>query len=244
MPTRLRVLAFDTSTEWCTAALWLDGHLRTREHHALQRHSELLLPMVSDLLGEAGIKVADLDGIAFGAGPGSFTGLRIACAVAQGLALGGELPVIGVCTLAAMAWATGAGQVLSCLDARMGQVYLAAYTRGDTGLAEWLPPQLANPDEAPELPGDSDRWTGCGSGFAAYGDVLGGRYGARLNDIQPGGFPHARDIAVLGVAAFQAEQGRPAEEAVPLYLRDQVALTIAERRDAQAEQARTQESHS
>lgn len=190
--------------------------------------------MVSELLTDAVLGIGDLQGIAFGAGPGSFTGLRIACAVAQGLALGSGIPLVGVCTLAAMAQASGASHVLSCLDARMGQVYLAAYRRVAEGVEECLPPQLADPSTAPPLPAiPGDTWLACGSGFSAHADLLNARYGNCIGAVQADRFPHARDIARLGAVALAAGQGVSAADAAPLYLRDRVALTIAQRREAQ-----------
>src|SRR5262245_59047921 len=118
----MKILALDSSTEYCSVALALDGEPDTREAHAGQRHSELLLPMVDELLRRHGLKVGDLDGTAFGEGPGTFTGLRIACGVTQGLAFGAALPVVGISTLLAMAEASGAGQAVCCLDARMNEI--------------------------------------------------------------------------------------------------------------------------
>ncbi len=123
----LKILAFDTSTEYCSVALFLDGAIKSREVLAGQRHSELILPMVRQGLAEGGLALTQLDGIAFGAGPGSFTGLRIACGIAQGLAFGADLPVLGVCTLEALAQEAGGGRVIAALDARMSQIYHAAY---------------------------------------------------------------------------------------------------------------------
>jgi tRNA threonylcarbamoyladenosine biosynthesis protein TsaB len=223
----LRLLAFDTSTEWCTAALWLDGRLVDAGEHAGQRHSQLLLPMITGLLAQAGLTLTALDGIAFGRGPGSFTGLRIACGVAQGLALGAGLPVLGVSTLEALAEEAGAARVVTCLDARMHEVYAAVWRRADAG---WLaeaeatvcPPALV---PIPVSPG----YVGCGSGFAAYPDILAARYGDRLTEIRPQVIPHARAVARLAAPRFAAGQGLPPEQAEPFYVRDKVALKISER---------------
>ena len=119
----MKLLVLDTSTEWCSAALWLDGRVQARRVLAEQRHSSLLLPMVAELLRESAMSLRQLDGIGYGAGPGSFTGLRIACAVTQGLALGADLPVAGVSTLQSIAEQAGAERVLTVLDARMAEVY-------------------------------------------------------------------------------------------------------------------------
>jgi tRNA threonylcarbamoyladenosine biosynthesis protein TsaB len=222
------VLALETSTELCSAALWRDGSVLVREAHAGQRHSELLLPMVDALLAEAGIRLAALDGVAFGAGPGSFTGLRIACGVTQGLAFGAELPVVAVSTLEALAEDAAVDRALCCLDARMGEIYHAAYTREGETWREVSPPALATPAAAPAISGDG--WCGVGSGFGVHGDVLRARYGAQLATVLPAALPHARAVAVLGARALARGEGVSADQAVPVYVRDKVALTVSERK--------------
>ncbi len=202
--------------------------LASRVERAGQRHSELLLPMVEALLGEAGLKLALLDGIAFGAGPGSFTGLRIACGVAQGLALGAGVPVVPVGTLLALAHASKAARVLACLDARMGEIYHAAYERAGSGWREAVAPNVCRADLAPEV-GHGD-WTGIGSGFATHAGELAQRYGNRLSAIDADAYPHARAIAELALPQLNAGRGLPAEQAVPLYVRDRVALKMHEQR--------------
>ena len=122
----MKFAAIETSTEWCSVALWRDGELGAIEERAGSRHGELVLPMLDRLLAAAGLEVADLEAVAFGAGPGSFTGLRIACGIAQGLAFARGLPVLGVSSLEAMAEECGAARVVACLDARMGEVYYSA----------------------------------------------------------------------------------------------------------------------
>jgi len=223
----MNILALDTSTDHCSVALWRDGKVDAREEHAGHRHSELLLPMVDGLLKHHGIAVRALDGIAFGEGPGSFTGLRIACGVAQGLALGAGLPVVGVSTLLALAEAARSGQAVCCLDARMGEIYHAAYAPSDAGWRAVHAPSLCAPADAPPLPTGS--WMGCGSGFAAHAAALSRRYEGRLSAIMPGVFPHARDIARLAAREFEAGRAVSAERAVPVYLRDRVALRMDER---------------
>lgn len=227
----LKILAFDTSTEWCSAALSLDGEVRTRAVHAGQKHSELLLPMVTALLDEAGLALRDLDLIAFGQGPGSFTGLRIACGVAQGLAFGAGLPVLGVVTLEALAeeaaLETDGDRVVACLDARMREVYAAIYRRAGAGWQVESAPGLYAPAEAP-LP-EGEGYIGCGSGFAAYAEVLADRYAGRLSHVQPELHPHARAIARLAGARFAQTGGLPPEAAEPFYVRDKVALKTCER---------------
>lgn len=224
----MNILALDTSTEYCSVALWRDGDIDARETLAGQRHSALLLNMVDGVLRERGFTVRDLDCIAFGAGPGSFTGLRIACGVVQGLAFGAGLPVVGVSTLLALAEAARAARVICCLDARMGQVYHAAYERDGDRWATAHFPGLCAPAAVPPLPGDSP-WTGCGSGFKVYGEVLARRYAGRLSAIIPDAYPHARHIAQLAVREFEQGRALTAENAVPVYIRDKVALRSDER---------------
>lgn len=228
LPPALKVLAIETSTEHCSVALLAPGGMVAREQHAGQRHSEVVLPMVNAVLNETGVRLVDLAGIAFGAGPGSFTGVRIACGVAQGLAFGAELPVAPVVTLAALAEAAGSPRVIACLDARMGEIYHAAFERRGSTWAEVSPPALCSPETAP-LPEGQD-WIGCGSGFDLHGERLAFRLGWRLADVKRGVFPHAREVARLGAAILAAGAGVPAERAVPLYVRDKVALKMGERR--------------
>ncbi|MFJ5446122.1 tRNA (adenosine(37)-N6)-threonylcarbamoyltransferase complex dimerization subunit type 1 TsaB [Methylobacillus methanolivorans] len=224
----MNILALDTSTEYLSLALMLDGKLLERELLAGQTHSQRILPLLRELLDEAGIALRELDGIAFGAGPGSFTGLRIACGVAQGLAFGANLPVIGVSTLLALAEdAQGADKVIACLDARMGEVYHAAYEKTATGWQEVLAPGLYAPDGVPAIEGQG--WTGIGSGWKAYVDSLDQRYGAQLLQRFPEAYPRAAAIARLTLPGFEAGEGRPAHEAAPIYIRNKVALTTSER---------------
>jgi len=125
----LKILALETSTEFCSVALWHDGEIDGIEQHVGQGHSERLLAMVTELLQRHGMRVNDVDGLAFGEGPGSFTGLRIACGVTQGLAFAANLPVLGVGTLLAMAESTSSERVICCMDARMHEIYHAAYEK-------------------------------------------------------------------------------------------------------------------
>lgn len=226
----MRLIAFDTATEWCTAALWQDGEVAVREERAGQRHSDLLVPMVMDLLAEAGLKLKQLDGLAYGMGPGSFTGLRIACGVAQGLALGGEVPVLGVSTLEALAeeaWtAKNADRVLACLDARMNEVYAGLYQRQVAGWSCQAGPVVCPPEAVP-MPVEAG-FLAAGTGFAAYPQLVAlGRN--TLVDMDTQLIPHARAIARLAAPRFARGEGQPPEAAEPLYIRDKVALKICER---------------
>jgi tRNA threonylcarbamoyladenosine biosynthesis protein TsaB len=232
----MRILALDTSTEYCSVALWCDGAVMSHCELVGQKHSEMLMPMLDALLGEAGIRLAQCDGIAFGMGPGSFTGVRIACGVTQGLALGANLPVVGVCTLEALAEVSGRPQVIAALDARMGEIYHAAYQKLDGVWVTASEPCLCKPEEAPLVSGED--WFCVGSGFAMHGEALLKRYAEQcrgtarraLTDWMDGTvIPQASAIAVLGAAQFARGRGVDAALALPLYLRDKVALKTSER---------------
>jgi len=223
----MQLLGLDTSTEYCSVALWRDGAVIERCELVGQKHSEVLIGMVDLLLRDAGAKLAQLDGIAFGMGPGSFTGVRIACGATQGLALGAQLPVAGVCTLEALAEATGKPRVIAALDARMGELYLAAYEKRDGVWLTVAEPCLCKAEHAPMLPGAE--WFGAGSGFAVHGAQLGERYAGLLQGADGSAIPQAAAIAVLGAARFALGLGVDAAEALPLYLRDKVALKTSER---------------
>lgn len=222
---RLKILALDTSTEYCSAALWVDGEELQCLEHAGQRHSQLLLPMVDRLFGESGLTVRRLDGIAAAVGPGSFTGLRIATAVGQGLAFGANLPVVPVGTLTALAEGCDAAQAAVALDARMGEVYFGAFRRGAPGMEPVIEPTLARPDAVPQLP--AGRWVGCGVGFDRFGVALAARLGSI--EILHDRHPEARCVARIAARRLAAGERHEADALVPLYLRDKVALTTAER---------------
>jgi tRNA threonylcarbamoyladenosine biosynthesis protein TsaB len=223
----MRILALETSTEFCSVALWQDGLMSDRFEQAGQSHSKILLPMVDEVLRIGGTKLSGLDGIAFGQGPGSFTGVRIACGVAQGLAYGANLPVLGISTLLALAQSAGHNKVIAVLDARMAEVYHAIYEIGD---GEWLTvsePSLCLPQDAPPVEGGG--WTGVGSGFIAHGEQLQQRYVKNLASIDEDAVPLASAIAQLAAPLFADGRGVVAAEALPLYLRDKVALKTSER---------------
>jgi tRNA threonylcarbamoyladenosine biosynthesis protein TsaB len=226
----MRILAIDASTDLCSIALGDGTRWRELIEPAGQRHSELILPMVRALLAEERCNLAGLDGIAFGAGPGSFTGLRIACGVVQGLALGAGLRVIGICTLEAMAEQAraelGARRVIAALDARMGEAYLAAYEREGDDWRAAIEPCAAKPLEAPLPPGAD--WLAVGPGFAAYPELR-RRCAAKLAGSSDAIVPRAGWIGRLAQPRFAAGQGVSAAEAAPMYVRERVALTAAER---------------
>lgn len=223
----MRILALDTSTDYLSLALQLDGEVICRESHAGIRHSELILPMLEGLLVEAGVTLNSLDGIAFGQGPGTFTGIRIGCGVAQGLAFGADLPVVGVTTLLALAESLAQDKVIACLDARMGEVYHAIYQREAGEWREIHAPGLYAPHAVPAVEGLE--WAGVGNGFLVGEGVLRQCYAGQLSQVFDERFPHAREIARIAGRQLSLGHGVPAWEAAPLYIRDKVALKMSER---------------
>ena len=226
----MQILAIDTSTEFLSLALWLNGRVLSRDIHAGQTHSQQILPTLRTLLDEAKIELTALDGIAFGAGPGSCTGLRIACGVAQGLAFGANLPVVAVSTLQALSQQSGAEKVIACLDARMGEIYHAAYEKQNGEWLEVSAPALFTPEDAPKVNGDD--WVGVGTGWLVYPDVLQAVYGEQLREMPAPdhhSHPTATSIAELALPTFEAGLARPAQEAAPIYIRNKVALKMSER---------------
>ncbi len=220
----MNVLAIETATEACSAALSTGGRITERYQVAPRRHAELILPMVDELLREAGLKLADLDGLAFGRGPGAFTGVRIATGVMQGLAFGADRPVVGVSTLAALAQGAAADcdHILSAVDARMGEVYWGAFQVNGQGLVRACGNELVCAPSEVETPAESVSWHGVGTGWGAYEAALREAMDNRVGEIDATRLPRARDVLVLALPEFHAGRGVPAEQALPVYLRDKV----------------------
>ncbi|MGE5638477.1 MAG: tRNA (adenosine(37)-N6)-threonylcarbamoyltransferase complex dimerization subunit type 1 TsaB [Clostridia bacterium] len=218
----MRFAALETSSDWCSVALWLDGEIVSVERRAPNRHSELVLPMLHQLLKERCLKMENIEAIAFGAGPGAFTGLRIACGIGQGLALARGLPVAGVSSFDAMAEECGAARVVACIDARMHEVYYAALEREGAGWREAVPGRCVAPDAAEPPPGEG--WVGCGSGFAAFPAFLQNK----IAGMNPAIHPTAHAVAKLAAPQLLAGKGVDASQALPTYFRDKVAFTKAE----------------
>ncbi|MDH5822210.1 tRNA (adenosine(37)-N6)-threonylcarbamoyltransferase complex dimerization subunit type 1 TsaB [Luteimonas sp. RD2P54] len=237
----MNLLAFETATEACSVALWTDAGLIERHELAPRRHAELALPWAEALLAEAGLARAQLDAVAVGRGPGAFTGVRLGIGLAQGIALALDLPVLPVSTLAALAMRapTGAGhaRVVAAIDARMGEVYVGAFRRQGDALAPLAAERVA-PPVAVELPDDAPGWFGVGTGFAAAEGVLATRLAAALRSVDATALPHAGDVARLAAAEFAAGGGIAPDRLEPAYLRDQVALTLAEQQQARRTQGR------
>ena len=224
----MKLLAIETATEACSVALFIDGEVRERFEIAPRRHTELVLPWADELLAEAGIARSQLDAIAVGRGPGAFTGVRLAVALAQGMALALDCPVVPVSTLAVLAWPArrAGGDVLAAIDARMGEVYLGWFrAEGEQGLHAVGPEWMAAPD-AVDI--DGSNIVGVGTGFAAGNGALAETLLAKLLLCDPLALPHAADLARLAAIDFAAGRSIAADHLEPAYLRDKVALTLAE----------------
>ncbi|MDQ3495008.1 MAG: tRNA (adenosine(37)-N6)-threonylcarbamoyltransferase complex dimerization subunit type 1 TsaB [Pseudomonadota bacterium] len=255
----MKLLAFETATEACSVALWVDGDVRERFEVAPRRHAELALPWAEQLLAEAGVAKSQLDAVAVGRGPGAFTGVRLAVAMAQGIALALDQPVIAVSTLRVLAaqargekgekgseslskpafseaavsgWESDSdpfspSRILAAIDARMGEVYAGAFARRGDDIAA-LTPETVSAADAVVLPVAVGGWRGVGTGFAASEGLLARHLQSQLRHVDDTALPHAADLARLAVAAYARGEGLAPERVEPAYLRNQVALTLAE----------------
>jgi tRNA threonylcarbamoyladenosine biosynthesis protein TsaB len=229
----MRVLAIDTSTEALSVALREGQATSERSLETARGHAEQILSLIDAVLGEAGVCLSQLDGIAAGVGPGSFTGVRISVAVAQGLSYGAGVPVVPITSLEALAFPVieaGADRVIACLDARMGEIYWGCFTADPArGLRALGSLQVAAAAHV-RLP-SADRYRGVGRGFTAY-PVLAAVTGAEVDARSAAALPNAADMARLGALRLAAGEGVDPAELKPEYVRDKVALTEAERRVA------------
>ncbi len=224
----MKLLAIETATEACSAALCLGDEILSRHEFAKQRHTELILPMCDALLEEAGVTLAQLDAVAFGRGPGSFTGVRIAAGVVQGIAFAKDLPVVAVSTLAVLAQeaveSRRQANVLTAIDARMGEVYWGVYTRDDCGLARSVEQECVIKPQLITVP-TGRQWYGVGSGWEAYSTTLVAQIGTCLEGYDGVSFPSARFMIPLARTAYTRGEVVAAEQALPVYLRDDVVKT-------------------
>lgn len=221
----MKLLAIETATEACSAALCMGDEILSRYEFARQRHTELILPMCDALLEEAGVTLAQLDAVAFGRGPGSFTGVRIAAGVIQGIAFATDLPVVAVSSLAVLAQASIEAEqkkrILAAIDARMGEVYWGLYARDECGLARSVEAERVIKPQLITAPAGK-QWYGVGSGWKAYSATLVARVGACLEGYDGASLPSARFIIPLAQAAYAKGEVVSAEQALPVYLRDNV----------------------
>ena len=217
----MKILALDTATENCSAALWINGSLLQREAEAERGHAELILTMIDELLKESATRLSDLTAIAFGRGPGSFTGVRLAASVTQGLAFGAGVPVVPVSDLRAVAQRVATQHVLVCNDARMQEVYWACFERGPDGLMQPVTDERVSKPADVQLPA-AWKGVGAGRGFAAY-TMLQERLADQLSNIEPTVLPRAQEVVLLAIEAVRGGRLQPPESAVPTYIRDDVA---------------------
>ncbi len=232
----MNLLAIETSTEYCSVALLHGDALIERGELAPRRHAELVLPMAESLLGEAGLKRTRLEGIAVGRVPGAFTGVRLAISVAQGLAFALDLPVVTISSLAALAMQAPRNEAstLAVIDARMGEVYAGAFAFDASGeLVRPFDEERVTRAENLSLP-DRQNWNVIGSGWDAYREALRALFSQEPVWMKGDAFPQARDVARLALPQFEAGNVVTPERALPVYLRDKVAFTVAER-EARAE---------
>lgn len=229
----MRLLALDTATEACSVALLDGARCVSRYEEPGRGHAERILPMIDEVLAEGRVKLSDLKGIAVGRGPGAFTGVRIAISVAQGLAFGADKLVAPISDLAALAQraidAHGATHVLACLDARMEEIYWGRFERDPRGLAVAVGEERVSAAADVQFPSGTD-WHGIGSGWRV--PMLSDRAraaGLAPTHLHPALFPRAEEIARLGAAVFQAGDGVPPEQALPVYLRDRVATPVSQK---------------
>jgi tRNA threonylcarbamoyladenosine biosynthesis protein TsaB len=227
----MKLLAVETSTEACSAALFIDGEVRERFELAPQKHTRLILPMIDSLMADAGLKPQQLDALAFSRGPGSFTGVRIATGVIHGIALGTDLPIVPVSTLAAIAQDffdhNDEDVAFVAMDARMDEIFWGVYQRDAQGYAELVGEEAVTPAEQIEFPDLNG--IGIGSGWGVYPQELTARLAGRVSRYQAELLPRAGAIARLGARGYEQGLAVPVEQAMPVYLRDKVAKKESER---------------
>lgn len=223
---RLKLLAIETSTEACSVALYVDGEVISRHELAPRRHTQLVLPWADELMVQAGLRKSQLDAIAVGRGPGAFTGVRLAIAIVQGLALALDRPVLPVSTLAVLAAGGQGTRVLAAIDARMGEVYLGEFTRSSDGRVLAAGPEVIVAPGQAARPGQAVY--GVGTGFSAEAAALVTRLGGTLQGFDASALPHAADLARLAADAFARGEAIAPDQLEPAYLRDKVALTLVE----------------
>ena len=219
----MKLLALDTATEACSAAILTDGEILQHYEFAPRRHAELILKMIDDLLQESGLQLSELDALAFGRGPGAFTGVRIAAGVVQGLAFGADLPVIPVSTLAALAQGVEneCDYIFSAIDARMGEIYCAVYEKGENGLVNAITEEaVINPASVQVYkPG---KYFGTGSAWLNYHEILQSRIKDQLQGYESDSYPQSRYILKLAEQEYLKGNTVSPENALPVYLRNSV----------------------
>ena len=219
----MKLLAIDTATEACSAALHIDGVTTLKYEVVPRKHAELILTMVDELLSESSLSLRQLDALAFGRGPGAFTGVRIATGVIQGLSMSSDCPVVPVSTLAALAQGaiSESKQIACAIDARMSEVYWGLYQANEDNIMQLVDEETVCLPDAVHIPA-SDGWLGVGSGWETYANELQTRLAGSLSGFRLGDYPSAEAICTLAVYAYKGGEFVDAAEAQPVYLRDKV----------------------
>lgn len=238
----MRLLALDTATEACSAALWLDGRVLERFEVAGRTHTQKMLPMIHGLMAEAGVPFSQLDGLVCGTGPGSFAGVRIAIGFIKGLGIALDVPVVGIGSLAMLAQGAierGAERVIAAIDARMNEIYIGAFRRGTNGLAAaHARPAVLAPDRVDFH--DAASWAGVGTGWGRYEAVLRPRIHTHVASIDGTALPRASSALELALPLFTSGAAASADALAPVYLRDKVALTLDEQRQLRNQKSRSE----
>lgn len=227
----MKLLAVETATEACSAALVINGEIRERFELAPRIHTQRILPMIESLMAEAELRPQQLDAVAFGCGPGSFTGVRIATGVIHGIAFGADLPVVPVSTLAALAQdafdSSNAAVVFSAMDARLSEIFWAVYQRDANGFAQLSGNESVIP--ADQVDACHQKGIGVGSAWRVYSEVLLAKLPQSVISFDADRLPRASAVASLGVQGMLAGKAVSVEQAMPVYLRDKVAKKESER---------------
>ncbi len=229
----MKLLAFETATEACSVAVYFDGEIIERHEVSPRLHAEYALPWAEALLAQAGISRAQLDVIAISRGPGAFTGVRLAIALAQGIALALDRPVVAVSTLQVLALQAGQHRALAAIDARMGEVYAGAFEPSPEG-PKLVGIETVSAPDAVRIPGTENAWHGIGTGFGASGGRLQQTLEVRLGHVNAAALPRAADVARLAVTAHARGESVAPDQVEPAYLRNNVALTLAEQQAQRA----------
>lgn len=237
----MKLLALDTATEACSAAVFLDGAIHAHFEIVGRDHTQRLIPIVAKVLAEAGLRYSQLDGLVCGVGPGSFAGVRIGVAFAKGVALAQSLPVVGISSLALLAQGAlrgpGPASVLAAIDARMGEVYFQAFERDTTGLAQPLGlPAVCAPAAVP-VPPHRASWQASGTGWGVYEAVLRTQVAGAISQIDGSALPRAADAFALALPIFKCGAAPVADALQPIYLRNNVALTLLQQQQLRSKNA-------
>lgn len=235
----MKLLALDTATEACSAAVWVDGVVHAHREVVGRDHTQRLIPVVAQVLAAAGLRYGDLDGLVCGVGPGSFAGVRIGVSFAKGVALARGLSVLGVTSLELLATAAlaapGADPVLVAIDARMGEVYFQAFEQGAGGVVRALGQASVCAPSAVVIPGGPARWQAVGTGWGTYPAELAAAVPGLLGRVDGEALPSATDALSRAAAVFERGAAPTADALQPVYLRNRVALTLLEQRQLRAQ---------